>query len=461
MKISTSKKILIWYMVMSLILTSIVIIAAFLKRAENRMEYEKANNYITIGDYQGAIELFDQLDTYKDSKEKIFESKYNLALNYYNNEDYENAKDIFTELGDYLDSQVYLAQINVKLLEQSQELIYEKALSYYESKKYQEALDLYETIIDYKDSNNFVVDCNKYLNRLQNSHTLAAGLRNSLVVTADGTIKTAGKNGYGQLNVETWKNIISVDIYGTLAIGLQENGVAQIAGTYNKKEISNLAIWNDLIDIAAGEQFVVGLKSDGTVIADGHNGDGQIEVNDWKNVTAIDAGSRFTVALTEDKRLLFTGFDNGQIEDFEVHKDEWQDVINISASGGEKNGRGSGHTVGLKSDSTLVAVGDNTYGQCDFSDTKKWSDIVKVATGDWYTVGLKSDGTVVMTGENYPRCKYIDEDILNKYDNIVDIAAGYGQTMLLTDEGEIICFGFDDEGKDQLNNFKKAMIPQY
>ena len=58
---------------------------------------------------------------------------------------------------------------------------------------------------------------------------------------------------------------------------------------------------------------------------------------------------------------------------------------------------GDRHTVGLKSDGTVVAVGDNYYGQCDVSDGK---DIVAVVSGGWSTVGLKSDGTVVAVGNN-------------------------------------------------------------
>ena len=58
---------------------------------------------------------------------------------------------------------------------------------------------------------------------------------------------------------------------------------------------------------------------------------------------------------------------------------------------------GTCHTVGLKSDGTVVAVGDNNYGQCDVDD---WTDIVAVSAGGYHTVGLKSDGTVVAVGEN-------------------------------------------------------------
>lgn len=56
------------------------------------------------------------------------------------------------------------------------------------------------------------------------------------------------------------------------------------------------------------------------------------------------------------------------------------------------------YTVGLKTDGTVAAVGDNEYGQCNVSN---WSDIVAVSTGSWYTVGLKSDGTVAAVGDNY------------------------------------------------------------
>ena len=59
---------------------------------------------------------------------------------------------------------------------------------------------------------------------------------------------------------------------------------------------------------------------------------------------------------------------------------------------------GCWHTVGLKSDGTVVAVGDNDDDQCDAAD---WRDIVAVSAGRYHTVGLKSDGTVVAEGSIY------------------------------------------------------------
>ena len=58
---------------------------------------------------------------------------------------------------------------------------------------------------------------------------------------------------------------------------------------------------------------------------------------------------------------------------------------------------GSFHTVGLKADGTVVAVGSNDKGQRNVSD---WTDIVAIAAGLRHTVGLKADGTVVAVGGN-------------------------------------------------------------
>jgi alpha-tubulin suppressor-like RCC1 family protein len=62
---------------------------------------------------------------------------------------------------------------------------------------------------------------------------------------------------------------------------------------------------------------------------------------------------------------------------------------------------GGSHTVGLKADGTVVAVGWNEYGQCDVSG---WRDIVAVSALA-HTIGLKADGTVVAVGYNeYGQC---------------------------------------------------------
>ena len=100
---------------------------------------------------------------------------------------------------------------------------------------------------------------------------------------------------------------------------------------------------------------------------------------------------------------------------------------------------GNDHTVGLKSDGTVMATnytGDKRYytGQCDVSG---WKDIVAISAGGNYTVGLKSDGTVVAT-------KYIGnmdyDGRCDVYDwrEIVAISAGQSHTVGLKSDGTVV-----------------------
>lgn len=52
---------------------------------------------------------------------------------------------------------------------------------------------------------------------------------------------------------------------------------------------------------------------------------------------------------------------------------------------------GCRHSVGLKSDGTVMTAGDNKFGKCNVSE---WCDIVAIAVGYLHKVGLISDGTI-------------------------------------------------------------------
>ena len=138
-------------------------------------------------------------------------------------------------------------------------------------------------------------------------------------------------------------------------------------------------------------------------------------------------------------------------------------MVNISAAGGDTTSkkRGSGHTVGLKSDGTVVVVGgDKKWKQYD---VKEWRNIIKVVAGDWYTVGLKNNGQVLITGKNESGTKYIETDKLeqiNKKADVVDIAAGYGQTIFLHKDGSVSAFDFDDEQKtNEILKWRNLKMP--
>lgn len=87
------------------------------------------------------------------------------------------------------------------------------------------------------------------------------------------------------------------------------------------------------------------------------------------------------------------------------------------------------HIVGLKSDGTVLAAGDNTDGKCNVEDC---SIIVAVSAGTFCTVGLKSNGKVVATGTNeYGECN------VSNWKNVIAMISGVNKTIELKSDGTV------------------------
>jgi tetratricopeptide (TPR) repeat protein len=489
-----NKKKLITLVLLCIVFLIVVFSFAFIIQYVNEINYDSAKGYLENGQYYEAQEIFSNLGKYKNSESLLKETDeciskkeiYNNALEDYENKKYDSAIDklktirefedsesqidiitydyakklfnenqliesrkYFLQIEGYQDSAEYISRIDIKMADSTARAAYNEAKSYYDGGSYQLALTIYDDLGDYDDSREMAALCRENIQRLNLSHTIAGGIGYSLGLTDEGKVKTAGSNSANQCNVDLWEEMISIDGYGIYTIGLKKDGTVNVAGNLNEKQKEEISTWEHIVDVAAGERYVVALRSDGKVESEGHNGDGQCDVDSWRNVIDIDTGWRFTVGLTENGELLFAGHAKELIKAYNANKDEWKDVVKISASGGEPDGkeRGGGHVVGLKSDGTVIAIGDNEYGQCDVDNAEWKKGIVEIATGDWYTVGLTEGGNVVITGQNVPNTQYIDMEKISNWKNIKDIAAGYGQTLVLKDDGYVDSMGFDDDEK--------------
>ena len=110
---------------------------------------------------------------------------------------------------------------------------------------------------------------------------------------------------------------------------------------------------------------------------------------------------------------------------------------------------GGSHTVGLRSDGTVVAVGSNFAGQCNVSS---WTDIMQVAAGGYHTVGLKSDGTVVAVGVNDDgQCN------VSSWTDIVQVAAYRYHTVGLKSDGAVVAVGVNDDGQCNVSSWTDIM----
>lgn len=417
-------------------------------------EYDKAISTLEpLGDYRECLKIIADAKYQKEislQNEKKQE-KYNLAEEYYNEGKYDEALSLFNELLDFSDSREKVDLIeNIIRKLHSDEETYSKGIKFYTDKQYLQAIELFQVIPEYKDSRQYIDNCNDIINRMNHAHTISAGIRLSAGITDAGNVLIAGNDADQHLRnvLSKWKDMVSVSAYGEFIIGLRQNGTADSVSLTNSYKIDT-SEWNDIIAISSGDLFVVALKNDGTVIAQGHNGDGQINIDNWNDVIDIDCGWRHTVALTKDGKILMSGKGaDYQLSVINQEQSRWNDIIAISAGGGRNNEEG--HTLGLRSDGTVVAVGKNNRGQCN---VEKWSDIVAISAGDFHSVGLKKDGTVVSTLEDEDSYKEIE-----KWSDIVAISAGYGVTFGLKKDGSVLVAGYSTQGQTQAQDWKNIAV---
>ena len=152
---------------------------------------------------------------------------------------------------------------------------------------------------------------------------------------------------------------------------------------------------------------------------------------------SLTVGAGHTVGLRSDGTVVVT---ESSYDDSQCDASDWTNIVAVAARG---------NTVGLRSDGTVAATkfipdyglnyGLIDYGQCIVSG---WTDIVAVAAGGVHTVGLRSDGTVVATGYNEDgQCDVSD------WTDIVAVAAGGYHTVGLRSDGTVAAAGDNDFGQ--------------
>ena len=156
-------------------------------------------------------------------------------------------------------------------------------------------------------------------------------------------------------------------------------------------------------------------------------GNYSITANFTQYTIQVDAGAAHTVGVKNDGTVVAVGWNEyGQCD-----VGNWTDIVQVDA--------GAAHTVGVKNDGTVVAVGYNNDGQCNVSG---WTSIIQVAAGDFHTVGVKSDGTVVTVGGNSSGQCNVDG-----WTDIIQVDAGAAHTVGVKSDGTVVAVGNNGDGQ--------------
>lgn len=303
---------------------------------------------------------------------------------------------------------------------------YPKALQLIEDEKYFEAMAILRNLADYQDGRKL------YNIALRKQNRISTGDEHVLGLKSDGTVLASGfKNLYGECNVDgidSYENIIEEknDVYG-----IKKDGSRVFLGLkefYDYNNFANKPKWENMSAVSAGRSFSAGVKSDGTVEVIGAS---MPDVSEWDNIIDFSGRSSeldYCIGLRSDGTIVG---DNNWITD--KWWEEWNEIVSISS--------GSGFILGLKKDGTVVAYGDNEYGQCNVGD---WTNIVAIAAGGAFSVGLRCDGTVIATGlNNSGQCD------LENWKDVVVISACGAITNGIKSDGTVVSTSFEiEEWKD-------------
>ena len=224
---------------------------------------------------------------------------------------------------------------------------------------------------------------------------VAAGWDHSLGLKSDGTVWAWGRNGSGQLGNGTTTN-------SSLPV-----------------RVSNLS---GVIAIAAGASHSLALKSDGTVWAWGNNGEGElgngtknssvpVQVKNLAGVTAIAAGSSHSLARKSDGTVWAWGNNAAGELGNGGSKNSTVPVQVKNLTGATAVAGGASFSLALKSDGTVWSWGSNAYHTLG-DGTLNWSSVpvrvgnltavTKISTcaSALDSIALKTDGTVWAWGDN-------------------------------------------------------------
>ena len=260
-----------------------------------------------------------------------------------------------------------------------------------------------------------------------------AGRYRLLVSNAWGTAITAeaelrvvplrawGDNNNGQVDIPwTLTNAVAIAAGSDYNLALRSDGTVYSWGL----PMTPPADLSNCLAVAAGDYHALGLRSDGTVTAWGANSGGETNVPaGLTDVVAVSGGYNHSLALKRDGSVVGWGANNaGQA----TPPAGLTDVLAIAA--------GHEFSLALQGDGTVVGWGANSFRQASPYGITSVVDI----DAEWvHGLALVSDGTVVSWGDN----SFNQTNVPAGLSGVVALAGGNAHSLALKSDGTAVAWG--------------------
>ena len=209
-------------------------------------------------------------------------------------------------------------------------------------------------------------------------------------------------------------------------------------GDYQDARQRSFALWDKIAQrktICSADYHIAAVKNDGTVVVAADTSvetlphystqearpKGLENVEAWTDIIAIDTTLSHIVGLKADGTVVAVGANTFG----ECNVSQWTDIVSVVAG----RRQGGFYTIGLKADGTLVFAGASFFG----FGVPDWTDVVKIFTGESLLVGLKADGTVVTAGGSFYETRPLSD-----WTDIADICLVYNSIFGLKTDGTVL-----------------------
>jgi RHS repeat-associated protein len=202
--------------------------------------------------------------------------------------------------------------------------------------------------------------------------------------------------------------------------------------------------------LAAGVASSIAVMGDGTVLAWGHNQNG--ELGAWSKGLSLDIPYPMSIAQVSNITSAAAG---GYVDSLSVY---------------------NAHTLLLRNDGKVLACGKNQWGQLGngnqvdrqtFSTVTNLSDVVAIAAGGYHSIALRADGTVWTWGANgsgelgnNSTAQFSAAPVqVTNLSNVIEITAGLYHSLALKSDGTVWGWGYNANGELGNGNAINQKVP--
>lgn len=264
----------------------------------------------------------------------------------------------------------------------------------------------------------------------ENINRISVSSTNVVYIDSNGAVLGTGDNSNGQISMLPTSGAMKVSEGEAFTVVLHEDGTVSSNGLLSKYA-DELSRWYGIVDIACGDNHIIGLDSKGRVYATGDNSLKQCDIAGNKNVKKIFAAPTGSILLNNDGSITYSGVFIGS-SSLKSHTN----IIDIDVS-----------------DNVLVVLNENkkitvySKDSKNYLEAESFRDIVDVACGNDFVSGLDSQGRVHIDIDNDSYKKEVAS-----WNNIICI--GSASDYLVSFDGKSI----KGVGKNKYKQFESTNV---